>query len=330
MREKISNLSEAFGYYSRIASILGLLILVGIPGCICASRIHFSYESPSRASFSPDGEKIVIAGFERGKQNIYLINTDGTHPTRITNTKSNKDPIFSHDGSKIAFTNFELGSGGRKIYIINTDGSGLKRLTSIPMNQSKSMADDNFWENNPSFSPDDSKIVFTRGNPFGKLFGGSNNVFIINIDGTEERSIYSGYASAPYFSPDGKSILFSDKEKENKILLINVSKLESSINTIQNIEGVDPVFSADGKKISFCKVRFFRTPSGGGSKDSEIFIMNSDGSGCTQVTKTGSFKADPFFSPDGKKIYFFEIANNEYHMSQINIDGSNLQRIEIK
>ena len=42
----------------------------------------------------------------------------------------------------------------------------------------------------------------------------------------------------------------------------------------------------------------------GGGKDSEIYTINSDGSGKTQLTHNDTDDIDPAYSPDGKKIVY--------------------------
>jgi hypothetical protein len=55
----------------------------------------------------------------------------------------------------------------------------------------------------PSISPDGSEVTFTRD-------GGENGVYVINIDGSDERLIFGGreHLRSPKFSPDGEYIVF--------------------------------------------------------------------------------------------------------------------------
>ncbi len=81
-------------------------------------------------SFSPDGSNIVFQmsppdnGFD-----IYVINADGANQTRLTYLASQKTfatkPVFSPDGNKIAFTNFNL---DLQINVMNADGTGITPL----------------------------------------------------------------------------------------------------------------------------------------------------------------------------------------------------------
>ena len=55
----------------------------------------------------------------------------------------------------------------------------------------------------PSISPDGAQVAFTRE-------GGENGVYVIDIDGGEERLLFSGreHLRSPKFSPDGQFIVF--------------------------------------------------------------------------------------------------------------------------
>ena len=76
------------------------------------------------------------------------------------------------------------------------------------------------------------------------------------------------------------------------------------------------VWSPDGTKIAF--VRFY-----GGA--GEIFVMNADGSGQTNLTNDPANDGDPTWSPDGSKIAFTTnrgpTGDNEVFL--MNADGSN-------
>ena len=80
----------------------------------------------------------------------------------------------------------------------------------------------------------------------------------------------------------------------------------------------DPSYSADGERIAF-----IHTPPG--TSDGQIWVMNADGSGQTQITAGTEDAADssPGFSPDGEQIVFDRyngVATTEVWI--MNADGS--------
>ena len=91
----------------------------------------------SEPAWSPDGNRIAYVSGDMGvgKEDVYVMNTDGTPRTRLTKIPGNDHwpPTWSPEGTRIAFT-----SEGAKddadahIYVMNSDGSGLTKLTDDP------------------------------------------------------------------------------------------------------------------------------------------------------------------------------------------------------
>jgi TolB protein len=109
----------------------------------------------------------------------------------------------------IAFNRLTKTSGG--IYAVNADGGGLRQLTDPPAG---------FWDSEPSWSPDGTKIAFTRGSG-GRP--GRPDVFTMNADGTHLRKLTGKTEGAysPDFSPGGKRIVFVGWEGGNKLAVMN-------------------------------------------------------------------------------------------------------------
>ena len=58
------------------------------------------------------------------------MNPDGSGVTPLTNTRKDRSPVWSPDGSKIAFGSNR--DGNDEIYVMNADGSGQVNLTNSP------------------------------------------------------------------------------------------------------------------------------------------------------------------------------------------------------
>jgi len=126
------------------------------------------------------------------------------------------------------------------------------------------------------------------------------------------------------WSPDGKYLTFTIMDIKNTkpmsikadIYTMKADGTELKKITGDGIEEFGPSFSKDGKKIYF---------SGGNPalKESNIFSINTDGSGLTQITKTGRASA-PVVSPDGKKLVFnADTVERKPQIYVMSIDGSN-------
>ena len=122
--------------------------------------------------WSPDGNRICFESERDGQREIYVMNADGTAPTRLTFSGNNYGPQWSPDGSRIVF------ASNTHIWSIRPDGTGLTQLTISPG-----------FDANPAWSPDSSKIVFSSNR------GGDFELWVVKADGTGLQQIInsSGY-----------------------------------------------------------------------------------------------------------------------------------------
>jgi TolB protein len=89
-------------------------------------------------AWSPDGARIAFVSEEghQGKMDLYVMNADGSAPTRLTEAYENVyGPTWSPDGAQIAFGVWSKGTKS-DIYIVDADGSNARRLTEHPANDS--------------------------------------------------------------------------------------------------------------------------------------------------------------------------------------------------
>lgn len=75
------------------------------------------------AAWSPDGKKITLSS----GGNIYEVNPDGTGLEQLTSTGKDMMPVWSRDGSRIAFISER--DGVREVYTMAVDGSAQVRET---------------------------------------------------------------------------------------------------------------------------------------------------------------------------------------------------------
>ena len=250
-------------------------------------------------------------------RDIYKMRPDGSVTTRLT-TLEGASPSGNYDGTKIVFTSFRDGVIGdldlpaNEIYVMNPDGSGQTRITNNLVNES-----------GPEFSPDGTKIVFSR-----SVSVNGSDIFIMNADGTGEVDLTPAAGLrelSPTFSPDGTKIVFTlqdsaDNSGNSEVMIMNAdgSNLVAVTNTPDTIEQT-PSFSPDGTNIVFSRIT---------TQTVEIFRINPDGTGEVNLTNTTtSHEWDPSYSPDGTKIAFQTFrevdgpSNDEIYV--MNADGSN-------
>jgi len=138
-----------------------------------------------RFSFSPtwsaDGEWIVYDGGVGGAlpstlHGLCMTTVEGPNNSVLTNNVHDHFPVWSPDGTRIAFMHWQHDHW--EIYVINADGSGRWPLTS-----SSAYVEPRPNNVSPVWSPDGEQIVFLSDR------GGKWEFYVMNADGSDQRQI---------------------------------------------------------------------------------------------------------------------------------------------
>ncbi len=89
-------------------------------------RVTFEGSYNTSPSWSPSGDRIVFS-CRRGKNQICIVNPDGSDLLQLTETGNNEDPSFSPDGRYITFSSDREKIRG--IYIMRANGEGQKKIS---------------------------------------------------------------------------------------------------------------------------------------------------------------------------------------------------------
>lgn len=152
---------------------------------------------------------------------------------------------------------------------------------------------------NLDLSPDGKTIVFD-------LLG---DIYTMPVSGGNAKVLRSGPAweVQPRFSPDGKYIAFtSDAGGGDNIWIMQTDGNNARQLTQENFRLLNnPVWSPDGQYIAARK-HFTGTRSAGAGEIWMYHVLGGDGIRITQRKNDQQDVNEPFFSPDGKYIYFSE------------------------
>lgn len=162
-------------------------------------------------SFSPDFKKILYTkgGINLIPAEIFIADFDGSSISKSVKLQNGFSPVWSPDGTRIAFMNRNAGNLPFQIYVINTDGSNFIALTTAT---NRHRSDNSMF---PSWSPDGSKIIFSSNREDGIW-----KIYIMNSDGSNIEKLNDD-GNYPSFSPDGKKVIFTSGNG-SRIYIMNI------------------------------------------------------------------------------------------------------------
>jgi Tol biopolymer transport system component len=233
-----------------------------------------------------------------------------------------------------------------EIYKMLPDGSSQKQITNNEIDDGR-----------PAWSPDGTKIAFTRSNLFVRDTTTGQTVRL-----TEGAGLFGiNHAHGPSWSHDGTKIAFSKYDGEDsEIYTVNSSDGSGLTQLTDNqVDDLYPIFSPDDTKILFedrvdlwimdadgtdrqnfttspntsesqadwspdgTRIIFEKYPTLEGDPSSDIVQINADGTGEVNLTKTpGVSEETPAWSPNGNKIAMKVTPDVYGDIWKMNADGT--------
>lgn len=247
------------------------------------------------------GRIVFVSNRDHLGGSLYTRAFAGGEWTRLTSgTASEDDPVWSPDGSRIAYQS--NASGTWDIWVIGADGSNPRNLTA-----------DSAYDLVPTWSPDGSQIAYVSD------ASGSVDIWVMDADGSDRVNVTSSDGSFanfdPAWSPDGSSIAFeSDRGGTSDIYVMTVGGSRVTNLTQSGSGDQSPAWSPDGSKIAFVS-------------GARLFVMDADGSDVRGIAKSHLGVSDPAWSPDGRHISFTSQLDGDWDLWMVDPDGANVNHL---
>jgi Tol biopolymer transport system component len=268
----------------------------GHPGPIAYSKVE-----TGEAAYGGTGG-IFVHGFGRSLA-----------PRQLTDDPQDGEPSYSASGRLIVFSgnrdpvmpSAPYGPPGRHIYVMRNDGSDVRQLTS-----------GDFYDSNPSFSPNGKLVVFDRG---GVGLNRTTHIFSVGMDGSGLRQLTNeeGSDSDPAFTPNGKVIIFvSNRKSSGRKDRSNIFSVRPNGTRLHLLIGgkrseYDPDVAPNGRNIAFASNS--RGKFG-------IYIARLSGHHVRPLRETQG-ASNPSWAPDGKHIAFLDWGGESSSVDIMRADG---------
>jgi TolB protein len=196
---------------------------------------------------------------------VYTSLPDGSDLKQLTTTPGyDAESTLSPDGKRIVFTSMR--DGDLELYTMNVDGTDVRRVTHRLG-----------YDGGAFFSRDGKMLVWRSWYPQSEedkeqyrallkqnmVKPTRMELWVANVDGSNPHQVTNlgGANFAPYFTPDGKRIIFASNHKDPRsrnfdLYLVNVDGTGlSQVTTHGDFDGF-PMFSPDGTKLVFASNRY--------------------------------------------------------------------------
>ncbi len=288
-----------------VSAIICLALGIGSAAGQATPSPTFPATAQGAASAAPAlTDKIMYRSTRTGVSQIFVMNADGTNVQQLTWGQGSYSSSWSPDGERIAYSS-AVGNDA-ELFIMNADGSNQTQIT-----HDKQIVDAVSW------SPDGKHIAYSSG------IGNDVELFVMNADGSNQTQITHNkqFIVTLSWSPDGKHIAFELQDENTDKSQIHIIDADGSheSNLSNNIfDESYPGWTLDGLSILFSSDRGVREQPT--SYDFHLDLMNLDGSNFRRFSDV-KCASDAHFSPDGQKVAYVNICENNREIHLIDTQG---------
>jgi TolB protein len=239
-----------------------------------------------------------------GQFRLQIADADGQGAvTALSSSEPIISPVWSPDGSKLAYVSFEK---KKPVIYVHALATGQRQVVA------------NFKGSNsaPAWSPDGRKLAVVLSKD------GNSQIYSVNADGTgiQRLTQSAGIDTEPRYSPDGGTIYFtSDRGGSPQIYRMGANGGDAQRVTFEGSYNVSPRPSPDGKSLAFISRRDGRF---------QLAVMDL-ASKQVQILSDSHKDESPSFAPNSRMILIATETGGRGVLSAVSSDGRIKQRLSI-
>ena len=246
---------------------------------------------------------------------FYVVELGAGAPGAPRRIADGVDPVWSPDGTQIAFTRWREPRG---VWLVDADGTGARRI--FDWDQAR-------W---PSWSPGGDAVLFSRQHGgrleetercfWGFCFDVPARPYwrlgVVRLaDGSFYEPVSELVSLAPDWSPDGQRVVYAGEQG----LVVQSLDGEISYAITDDARDTGPVWSPDGQQIAFTRRQHDHW---------EVYLVDAGGGNLRRLTDTPrrphgqpGNSAAPAWSPDGRHLAFLTDRTGEWQIWVMAADG---------
>jgi len=254
--------------------------------------VPFSFNFTLTAlSWSPDGSKAAFAYPDNpngSPTKLFVFDPAANTWTALAEFPYIDPPFWSPEGTWIAFREQD-GMGGEDVYVVHRDGTELKSISAnLPVDKRPYIMDGWYTEN----------VIMRPALP-----GNEGMIYLVRVSDGFVRPMFETLLTKAVFvtAPDSSMLAYDDYDYQTQSHVLRLVEPDGAnpIDIAKFTGGslYPIVWSPDSSKLAFVYYKSFAA----GAPSADVFVVNRDGKGITQVYK-GVTIGRLFFSPRGRYL----------------------------